>query len=163
MSNRASEIKVITIKVHALTTTQVSYSMNQDKSNTVHRPFVARDPKSKELITNFRVGKRYAIQQRVGTKGTEWVNHHGPVFDAYVKYQIRHKQEYRDARIPLGVKEAPEEDEAFFYLDAGSKNGYGYCPWGGIAWQLLHLERGLVYTDEAIVKEAVAAMGWGTE
>jgi hypothetical protein len=73
MTNRASEIKVITIKVHSLTTTQVSYSMNQDKSNTVHRPFVARDPKSKELITNFRAGKRYAIQQRVGAKGTEWV------------------------------------------------------------------------------------------
>jgi hypothetical protein len=95
----------------------------------------------------------------------EWVdvNKHTEHWPPNRKYRIRRKQEYRDVRIPLGVKEAPEEDEVFFYLDAGSKNGYEYCPWGGIAWQLLHLERGLVYTDEAIVKQAVAAMGWGTE
>ena len=96
-------------------------------------------------------------------KGHEWVDKLDSVFDAHVKYQIRRKQEYRDVRLPLGVKEAPGNHAECFYLAPMEERGYLDLRWDGNAWQLKALSRRAIYTDEATVKEAVAAMGWGTE
>jgi len=96
----------------------------------------------------------------------EWVdvNKHTEHWPPNRKYRIRRKQEYRDVRIPLGVKEAPEVETQIFYLDPLSTKGYEIRPFiGGSSWLANALSRRAIYTDEVTVKEAVQAMGWGTE
>lgn len=78
------------------------------------------------------------------------------------EYRIRAKREYRVIRIPLGVKEAPRNHAECFYLAPMEERGYLDLRWDGNEWQLKALSRRAIYTDEAVVKEAVAAM-WGTE
>jgi hypothetical protein len=96
-------------------------------------------------------------------KGHEWVDKLDSVFDAHVKYQIRRKQEYRDVRLPLGVKEAPEVGRLYFFLSGKEAHGYNTSIWDGRDSECRALSRRAIYTDEVIVKRAVAAMGWGTE
>jgi len=79
------------------------------------------------------------------------------------KHRSRRKQEYRDVRLPLGVKEAPEIGSRIFFLNEHHKNGYGETFFKNVEDQLHGLSRRAIYTHEATVKKAVIAMGWGTE
>jgi hypothetical protein len=79
------------------------------------------------------------------------------------KYRIRRKQEYRDVRLPLGVKEEPKRGDQFFVLSEYVPKGYMQVPWLGNTDQLRALSRRAIYTDESIAQEAVRAMGWATE
>jgi hypothetical protein len=78
-------------------------------------------------------------------------------------YRIRRKQEYRGVQLPLGVKEAPEMDAHIFFLSEYDECGYAHRTWDASERQQRALSRRAIYTDEAVVQEAVRAMGWATE